>query len=368
MNNFMYVPRPRRLTETLHSMLRSPDIDTGTIESVLAHYEFELAGKPRNLPNTRRNLNLVVDTTAGKAIFKLYRADWRSSTIQFEHAVLQKLRELQFPAPLPLQTRGNQTYVTHQGRHYALFGFLGGRNFSSGFLIRSQRLRLMELAGQRLAALHKTLSGFQPPAEHHLGFTSYTGNRKHDREWHRQKLAVLKAGSATLPDEEQRGLSSWLVDHADWIVQKMDSLDESLEKEGLPRAVIHGDYGLHNLLISRDGTVIPVDFELARLEWRLSDLVSCLSRVRLKDKTYDQQSIRRFLLGYQSEYPLLPKEMQAFPRVWQFYKLKSAIQYWSSFFETQGPTRKLYSAKDAVKQADWAAAKPEIIQSWVARG
>jgi Ser/Thr protein kinase RdoA (MazF antagonist) len=122
--------------------------------------------------------------------------------------------------------------------------------------------------------------------------------------------------------------------------------------------VIHGDYGLHNLLFRKDGTVIPIDFELARLEWRLSDLVSCMSRLRYGDGAYDFQSIRWFLAAYDVEHPLSDDEWRLFPEVWRFYKLQGAVQYWSSYFETGGPARKLIAARDALEQAARVADDP----------
>jgi hypothetical protein len=35
-----------------------------------------------------------------------------------------------------------------------------------------------------------------------------------------------------------------------------------------------------------------------------------------------------------------------------------AVQYWGSYFETNGPVRKLDSARDEVKQSTWALENP----------
>jgi Ser/Thr protein kinase RdoA (MazF antagonist) len=126
-------------------------------------------------------------------------------------------------------------------------------------------------------------------------------------------------------------------------VEQLGPLDELLSAALLKRTIIHGDYGLHNLLFRRDGTVMPVDFELARLEWRLSDLV------------YDFESIQWFMAAYHATFPLNADEWRLFAEVWRFYKLQGAVQYWNSYFETNGPARKLISARDAIAQADWVA-------------
>lgn len=360
----LYFPRPRRIGETLFSSFRSPDIEASIVHEILDQYGLHVDGKLRNLPNTRRNHNLIVDTDAGRAVLKRYRADWRPQTIAFEHAVLTKLETLGITAPLPFATAEGETFIRCDGKYYAIFHLIPGRNYASAFLLRSQRLHLMHLAGEAMAQVHAALEGFLPNSPHHLGFKSYDGPRHHDRKWHDDTLAELEAAAPGLRDPEQKALAGWLVEHAGEVVDKMDALDRSLAARNLRRLIIHGDYGLHNLLIDRKRSVVPVDYELARLEWRLSDLVSCLSRLRSRDGAYDDESIRKFLSGYQRRFPIPPDELDALPVVWQFYKLKSAIQYWYSFMQTNGPTRKLHSAKDAVFQARWAAGNADRILGW----
>ena len=98
----------------------------------------------------------------------------------------------------------------------------------------------------------------------------------------------------------------------------MCQLDEALPERQLPRVVIHGDYGLHNMLFRPDGAAMLLDFELSRLEWRLVDLVIMMSRLSVAKG-------RAFLTGYQSAYPLSEQEWQLFPQVWQNYMLRGAV-------------------------------------------
>jgi Ser/Thr protein kinase RdoA (MazF antagonist) len=139
----------------------------------------------------------------------------------------------------------------------------------------------------------------------------------------------------------------------------MTSLDITLRQAPLPRLIIHGDYGLHNLVFPKNGLVTMLDFETARLEWRLSDLVSALSRLRFRDGRYDFETIASFLSAYQAEYPIRKEEWHWLPKVWRFYKLRSSLIYWNSYLDTGGPRRKLISAQDAVEQANWVIQHPE---------
>jgi Ser/Thr protein kinase RdoA (MazF antagonist) len=357
----LHLPRPGRLSAHINSRLRPPDIDIETVGEILDHYGLEMAGYPRNLPNTRRNWNLIVSTWAGKRVLKLYRHDWRASTIVYEHSILHRLAELDSPAPRLAVALDGSTFLNLKSHNYCLFDFIEGLNCSSSFLLRSHRLKLMATAGQTLARLHQQLKGFLPEGRHHLGFNSYVDGRHRDMAWHVERVDELKARSRWLAEPLDKTHADWLVDHGDEILEELDRLDASLSRASLPRVIIHGDYGLHNLIFQGPDRATPVDFELARLEWRLSDLVSVVSKFRYGGGSYDFESIRQFMRAYQGEYPIGDGEWELFPLVWKHYKLVKAVQYWSSYFETGGPTRKLTSARDEVGQAAWAINNPRSV-------
>jgi hypothetical protein len=70
----------------------------------------------------------------------------------------------------------------------------------------------------------------------------------------------------------------------------------------------------------------------------------------------------RFVAAYSEELALTADERRLLPEAWRLYKLQSAVQYWSSYFETSGPVRKLASALDSIAQADLVADHPEIVR------
>jgi Ser/Thr protein kinase RdoA (MazF antagonist) len=316
------------------------------------------------MPNTRRNQNLIVHTTRGKKVVKRYRADWNPETIIFEHSILTRLAETGFPAPRLAATPAGETWVQIDGRHYCVFDFLAGRNYSGSFLLRPQRVRMMATSGATLAQLHRALQGFLPAGRHHLGFAGYSGERHRGVNWFSERTADLSQRSRHLEDQHLRSQADWLVERADAVLAEIARLDEELSRVDLTRLIIHGDYGLHNLLYLDLDHAIPVDFELARLDWRLSDVVSVVGKFRYVSQRYDMESITHFLRAYQREFPIPDEEWQWLPLVWKYYKLTKAVQYWISFFETNGPARKLFSARDEILQADWAQANFDPLSAY----
>ena len=179
--------------------------------------------------------------------------------------------------------------------------------------------------------------------------------------WHAARVMDMKVMSRDIESGDSV-YADWLVQNCQRILDELGQLDETLSKSGLPRLIIHGDYGYHNIVFDRHREMVtPIDFESSRLEWRLSDLVSALSRLRYRSGEYNIPSIRKFLEGYQREYPIGQDEWQYLPLVWRFHKLRASLIYWNSYFETGGPARKLVSARDAVHQAEWVVKNPELL-------
>ena len=156
-----------------------------------------------------------------------------------------------------------------------------------------------------------------------------------------------------------------LVTRASYLLDEIDRLERLLAGAAFLRLVVHGDYGLHNLVFPYPDLAVPVDFELSRLEWRLFDLISVLGKHRYRGGRYDLESMVTLLGAYSTEFALTPDERRLLPDAWRLYKLQAAVQYWNSYFETNGPVRKLVSSLDSIAQADLVAEHPEIVRRLV---
>ena len=357
----LHVPRPSRISAYVAARVGPRVIDPATVDQVLQRFGLDRTGGPRNLRLGRRSHNMAVTTDRGRKAVKLYRQQWTADTVRYCHSILTRLAELDIPAPRPVRTHEEETWVSLDGGIYAVFDWISGTNYSVNFLLRKTRLRLTIVAGQTLARLHGALDGFIPEGQHHLGFTSYTGPRRRDADWHAAKLEELASRSADLADPEAAGLAHRLIRRAPSVREEIELLDRALADAAFPRLVIHGDYGIHNLLYGRRGVAVPVDFELSRLDWRVNDLISALVKYRYRGGVYDFESMETFLRAYTDAFPLTPDERRHLADAWRLYKLQQAVQYWNSYFETNGPVRKLASALDSIAQAEWVIEHPEAI-------
>ncbi len=338
-----YIPRPRRLAQKIVGRFVQPQVDLTDISMVLSHFGLELTGAPRNVVGSPRNRNLIVPTSAGIKLLKRYRQQWPLESIRHEHSILNRLSELDFAAPRLCRTPDAQSWASLQGGNFALTDYIDGTYYASSFLTRSYRRNLWILSGVTLANLHKKLEGFLPQGQHHLGFKSYSSGRQRNFNWYVETIGQLKDKTQTITEGPHAADARWLVKNTDRLTDEISRLYEDLDQVELPRLIIHGDYGLHNMLFHENGSATVLDFELARLEWRLSDLVMYLSRFGFEKSRY-------FLEGYHQEFPISTVEWDCLLRVWQLRSLQSAVQKWKSYFELDAENN-LAKARSGIESA-----------------
>jgi Ser/Thr protein kinase RdoA (MazF antagonist) len=360
-----HVPRPSRVSAALAARFGPPAVDPKVTRVVLGRYELGLSGGYRNLRLARRSLNLVVETGSGTKVVKAYRPQWSRGSVRCGHSILMRLEELGFPAVRLVRSTDGATWTTVGAQLFAVFDFVPGTNYSITFLRRRDRLWLTEVAGRTLASLHRCLDGFVPAGAHHMGFAAPIGPRRRDVAWHAAKLEELVGRSAEHLSPPVATHLAPLVARSSSVLDEIDRLERLLEGAAFPRLPVHGDYGLHNLVFPRVDLAVPVDFELSRFDWRLFDLISVLGKHRYRGRRYDLESMVVFLRAYSRGFALTPDERRLLPDAWKLYKLQAAVQYWNSYYETDGPVRKLAAALDSIAQADLVAEAPAIIHRLV---
>jgi Ser/Thr protein kinase RdoA (MazF antagonist) len=355
------LPRPSRISNFVVSRMSATTIERTTLDAVLDRYGLRRTRGPRNLQLGRRSRNVVVATDAGDVVVKRYRDRWAPGTVRQCHSIVLRLGEVGFPAVRLLIARDGESWVREADGLFAIFGFVAGTNYSLTYLRRADRLRLAQVAGETLGRMHLALEGFAPDGDHHLGLTA-SGTPVRDGAWHAATVEELAARSRSLAEPTARRLAQAMIDLAPAVLAELGLLEAEIADARLPSAVIHGDFGLHNLLFAPDGTAVPVDFEVARLDHRVNDLISAAGKFRTGDAEYDEEAIETFYRGYAVAWPLSEAELDRFADAWRRYRLRAAVQYWNSYFETDGPVRKLRSAIAAIEQASWPERHPDALE------
>ncbi len=357
-----HLPRPSRISRSIAARLGPPAIPLAALREVINRYRLTTAGSPRNFSQGRRSRNVAITTGAGVKVIKQYRARWIPETVLCGHSILLRLEELGFPAPRLVRTPDEATLTIVDDLAYAIFDLIPGSSFASSYVRRADRLRLVEIAGKTLAKFHRGLDGFLPRGRHHLGFEGPRDGRTPDLAWYASTVDELMDRSQALGDPKSAGLATRLRAVSERVLRQIESLDETLVDRSLPRLVIHGDYGLHNLIFKRDGAVVPVDFELSRFDWRETDLVLALIKMIHPGGDPDLPLIEAFVGAYTAEFPLTSDERQLLPDVWRLDRLEAGIRSWKTYLDEDGPISKLAAAVTAIDQATWIVEHPEVVR------
>lgn len=277
-----------------------------------------------------RGSSLILDTNRGRVLLKRYKATLDVDSARGEHAVLRYLEAAAFPAPRLVGGEDGETLIREAGRLYAAVAFVDGhRRADARFLIPADARHLAAAAGGTLGALHATMAGFVPPAASPNGFTSATGPRVRDVDWYRARIADASAAmSAEHPD------AVGPVDRLDAVATELGRLDAALSAAEPTRGIVHGDYGQYNLLVRSGRPIVVVDFELARLDWWLMDIVTAIPRFALGRRGWSGDRAIAFVAGYLERNPIPPAELERLPEVGAFLALRRAIVCVARWAET----------------------------------
>lgn len=351
---WLRVPRIGRLRALRSARLQRRSAKPEAWTGVLRAYGLTPTGRVTDIVSGRRNRNVVVATSAGPVVVRRYRDIAPADSVAHEHQLLTELERHGFPAVRLRRTAQGRT-VVYEGRHrYAVFDYVPGHNLASWVLLdRRARARLQDVAGRTLARMHDVLEPFLPTTPHHLGLATGPGDSPQDLTWFLAALDELPSrvpSDATEAADHHRALRAVAGDAAAQLVE----LDRAVRRTALPRTVIHGDFGVHNLIFRSDGSAVVTDFELARRELRLIDLIIVLSRTPRADA-------EAFLSAYRAELPVPAEEWHELTNVWRYYRLTGAVQSWSNHF-VHGGVERLRTARARIAEAEWA--QTEVIRRW----
>jgi homoserine kinase type II len=311
-----------------------PRLSPAEVTAVLAVFDINASDDLKGISATSRADNVVVTTSAGRKLLKRYKASVTAPSVVHEHSILRHLNALDFPTPRLVAAADGATAREVGGRWHALFDYLPGYFHYHEHLWPPRTYRtLVGLSAQALGALHEALDGFSPQGINPNGFASLDGPRHHDLQWY---LEGLERARAHRRDADGGAAFRAMLDREGGPVeQQLRALDRELAAADLPRQVIHGDYGPYNLLFRRGERVVILDFELARIDWRVADVAKSLQQFGVTRHGLRPRRIAAFVDAYDRRRPLTPVERRLLPDVWRFLTLRRVIVCWDRYTESQ---------------------------------
>jgi Ser/Thr protein kinase RdoA (MazF antagonist) len=108
-------------------------------------------------------------------------------------------------------------------------------------------------------------------------------------------------------------------------------LNTKLLQMKLTRHIIHGDYGPYNLIFFKNKKLMVLDFEMARLDWRITEIIQTLQRFCFKRFNFDILKMKVFLQSYRCQTTLKFSELFYFPDVWEYLAIRNVVKNWYSY-------------------------------------
>lgn len=332
------------------------DVDEHTLKKIFDIYGLKLIDEVTIIPFKSRSLHFILNTTDGKKILKRYKSSVSHSVIASEHSILDYLATIEFPAPRLISTEDDETLIKLAGHYYVMFDYLDGYfHYHNYLLLPPQKLKFIELSALTLATLHSVLWDFTPLESNPEGFISKGGDRLRDTYWYVAMLETCQREINTLTtfnDDYTISYRVLLQEHAQKVKTEIIKLSIEIAEANLPRGIIHGDYGPYNLLMKRNKPVVILDFELARIDWRVLDLAKSLPYFVEDSFGFSFNKARSYVTSYHSAFPLDPAEVSSIALIWKLITLKRLIVCWHRFHQTQAK-RWLDEAKLRLKRIRW---------------
>ncbi len=359
MDNFgpkVYLPRPDRLFYN-YLIVRGqrPPVDLSPIREVMARYDLEIIAAPKLLGGNRSG-SLLISTPQGRKVLKRYIDSLKDSSIIYEHSILTYLKQIDFPAPRLVTASTGEVLIRRGQDRYALYDFIeGGFQYSDYMLLPGQTRQFIALAGKMLANLHDKLKKLDVQGYNPDGFKSHSEDRWRNLEWLTNKLAFCVAETPRLSQKQNNRQANFLLQQAGHLEETVSKFDEVLKRAALPRLIIHADYGPYNLLFRPNAPAVILDFEMARLDWRVTELIDAWYRFGYDKLGFRFNKMKWLLDAYETLSPLTEQEWSYLPTVWKYLNIWRAIVYWRLYCET-GTESYLPKACWCLEMMDWMVA------------
>ena len=240
------------------------------------------------------NLTLVLESDGGRFVVRVHQNS-SLDQIRAEHRLLDALtvQGVPFAIPEPVRTRSGGTVVETADGPLSVVRFLPGSAPDA------TDPRHQYAAGVALGRLMQAMAAV--PEE--LAPATWSG--------HLNQIAP-----------EIRDLQELLrrLEAAPTLAPYVDGLGTTIEahrppRPGLPRQIVHGDFGYANLLVTDDQVSAVLDFEVAGLDVRVNDLVTTLSTSTQAPDPSDDAHVAAICRGFGSVLRISPVEAEEIPRL-----------------------------------------------------
>lgn len=291
------------------------------------------------------NLNILLRTTLGTYVVRVYRPWVTYERLAMTHQVKQVLYENAFPVVLPIAGKGGETLFSLQGRYGEVEHFIPHDEVTETWA-------RYETAFSLLAGLHDCLATrlehipFVPPQVSNYGTPDVLFTWMSQVE---QRIVQMS------DDTMKRSALALCVDTMQLLTVMKTKWNET--GHALPQQVTHGDYGFGNILFRDECIVAILDFDFLAVRERIFDLAYTLywmfHRIEggLSPANLSWSRVRDMLTRYNSTStrPLTGMEVRTLP-----LEIARVPLYWvAEAHVLSDPARTIMQLADTVQYSRW---------------
>jgi Ser/Thr protein kinase RdoA (MazF antagonist) len=321
----LYIPHPRRFYSLIKAYRRKTCFDSSTVREILNYFNLELTGPLTPITAGMRNKSLIVNTSQGPKFLKRYKESLGETTIVQEHSILRFLQRKDFPSVRLEPTPAGQTLIHFENKRYALFEFVEGHRIFDYFFLPSTLKKLIYLAGYVLGKLHTQLHNFIPDGYNPDGFNPETGKRWRDIEWFFEQLEYIKKFFANVNGKKQNKIFKSIIADIEILGSNLLKIDKLFSQVNLPQQIIHKDFGRSNILFQKNKLPTVIDFEIARMDWKLIDLINGWEHFCRGKSGFNVDKMKIFLNAYRKEQHISDEEARYLPTIYKYINITRCI-------------------------------------------
>ncbi|MBI4845124.1 MAG: NAD(P)H-hydrate dehydratase [Candidatus Omnitrophica bacterium] len=348
-------------------------VNAREVKMIAAAYGLELSDEPVEYRGMTSKAAIVNTKNKGKVVIK--KSSWDLKGTLWEFELFNYLRNEKGFTDIPkiMLTKEGNPLLHRGGTIFTVYSFdskgqvrqcgqltRGMKENTAGFLARlhsaTMDKRFAPISGQRITDSIIDFKGVDARQE------------KMDKEY---------ARLSALPVKQLNKAERLFFDNYQFFKEQSKILKERLSPayDKLPRAVIHGDIKPENVLYKQERITFIVDWETARVEARVYELMrSLFFDISGDNRVFNIEEIKQWVLSYQRAaeqegYPLTEEEIKCIPEMLRarFIQQFTWLFKWDSMERIMQDPKEFAFFENMVKAAqildsqDWKKFTQEII-------
>jgi Ser/Thr protein kinase RdoA (MazF antagonist) len=220
--------------------------------------------------------------------------------------------------------REGRSWVKVDSSLYSVYEFVNGQCFADFVWWPSSLLGMFEEAGRTLARYHQATAGLTPTRFKWDSYRPTDDRRWRDGAFYQQALADIRSRVQKLSPGSP--VDDFCRSHLDGIEEFLSRESIAEQDANLTKVVIHGDYAPWNLLLRPDRSLFVLDFNAARLDLRVFDVMLATFWFAWRKGSLDPARAMAFQAGYCQAGSLSKSEIEQASNVFQWVMGRSIAE------------------------------------------